>query len=444
VSESPSDVPISSLGRVGVLRPLRHRDFAVLWTGMTVSMIGDGIYYIAIAWQVYDLSNTPSALAVVGIAWSLPQVLFTLASGVLSDRLDRRRVMVAGDLIRLVALSVVCALSVTGNLTLPLLIGLVALYGTGQAVFQPSFNAIVPMIVPGDLLVEANSLGQFVRPVAMSMLGPLLGGLLIGAVGPGWAFGVDAVTFAFSAVMILLIRTQGRAARDAENEGSPWEDLVEGVRFVRHERWLLVGLLGAMVSLLAAWGPWETLVPFVVRNDLGGSATDLGLVFGAGGLASLGAALVVGQRGRLPRKAITALYWAWAIGLFAMVGLGIAHAVWQAMLVAVVSESSMTVLVVLWYTVMQRLVPQELLGRVSSLDWVMTTAGVPLSFAIVGPAAAAYGARTVLVVAGILGGAATLAFMFVPGARDPERDGRLADVPVVAPTGQTRLAGEDG
>jgi MFS family permease len=241
---------------------------------------------------------------------------------------------------------------------------------------------------------------------------------------------VDALTFAFSAVMILLIRTQGRAARNAENKASPWEDLAEGVRYVRHERWLLVGLLGAMVSLLAAWGPWETLVPFVVRNDLGGSATDLGLVFGAGGLASLGAALIVGQRGRLPRKAITALYWAWAIGLFAMVGLGIAHAVWQAMLVAVVSESSMTVLVVLWYTVMQRLVPQELLGRVSSLDWVMTTAGVPLSFAIVGPAAAAYGARTVLVVAGILGGAATLAFMFVPGARDPERDGRLADVPV--------------
>jgi Transmembrane secretion effector len=324
----------------------------------------------------------------------------------------------------------VCALSVTGTLTPPLLIGLVAVYGTGQAVFQPSFNAIVPMIVPGDLLVEANSLGQFVRPIAMSLVGPVVGGLLIGAVGPGWAFGVDAATFAFSAVMILMIRTTGRATRDVENEGSPWQDLVEGIRFVRRERWLLVGLLGAMVSLLAAWGPWETLVPFVVRNDLGGSATDLGLVFGAGGVGALAAAIIVGQRGRLPRRAITALYCAWAIALFAMVGLGIAHAVWQAMLVAIVSESSLTVLIVLWYTVMQRLVPQELLGRVSSLDWMMTTAGVPLSFAIVGPAAAAFGARTVLVVAGILGGAITLAFMFVPGARDPERDGRLADVPV--------------
>jgi MFS family permease len=426
VSESPSEVPISSLGRIGVLRPLRHRDFAVLWTGMTVSMIGDGIYYIAIAWQVYDLSNTPSALAVVGIAWSLPQVLFTLASGVLSDRLDRRRVMTAGDLIRLVALTIICALSVTDHITIPILIGLVALYGTGQAVFQPSFNAIVPMIVPADMLVEANSLGQFVRPMAMSVIGPVLGGLLIGVAGPGLAFGIDALTFAFSAVMILLIRTQGRV-RDADDRSSPWQDLAEGIRFVRRERWLLVGLLGAMVSLLAAWGPWETLVPFVVRNDLGGTATDLGLVFGAGGVGSLAAALIVGQRGRLPRKAITALYLAWAIALFAMVGLGIAHAVWQAMLVAVVSESALTVLIVLWYTVMQRLVPQELLGRVSSLDWMMTTAGVPLSFAIVGPAAAAYGARTVLVAAGILGGATTLAFMFVPGARDPERDGRLAE-----------------
>jgi predicted MFS family arabinose efflux permease len=428
VSDSSPDVPISSLGRVGVLRPLRHRDFAVLWTGMTVSMIGDGIYYIAIAWQVYDLSNTPAALAVVGIAWSLPQVLFTLASGVLSDRLDRRRVMIAGDLIRLVALSAICALSVTGNITIPLLIALVALYGTGQAVFQPSFNAIVPMIVPAELLVEANSLAQFVRPAAMSVLGPVIGGLLIGAVGPGWAFGVDAATFAFSAAMILLIRTQGRAARDAEEPSSPWQDLKEGIRFVKNERWLLVGLLGALVSLLAAWGPWETLVPFVVRNDLSGSATELGLVFGAGGIGSLAAALIVGQRGRLPRKAITTIYLSWAIALFAMIGLGIAQTVWQAMLVALVSEGSLTVLIVLWYTVMQRLVPEALLGRVSSLDWMMTTAGVPLSFAIVGPAAAAFGARAVLVVAGILGGAVTLAFMFVPGARDPERDGRLADV----------------
>ncbi|HEX2235767.1 MAG TPA: MFS transporter, partial [Actinomycetota bacterium] len=97
---SPSPVPVSARGRIGVLRPLRVRDFALLWTGMAVSMIGDGIYYVAIAWQVIDLTKDPAALGWVGVAWSLPQVLFVLASGVMSDRLDRRRVMIAGDLIR--------------------------------------------------------------------------------------------------------------------------------------------------------------------------------------------------------------------------------------------------------------------------------------------------------------------------------------------------------
>ena len=152
--------------RIGILRPLSIRDFAVLWTGMTVSMVGDGIYYIAIAWQVYQTCRTrrprspSSASPRTCRRWCSP-----LAAACLSDPpLDRRRVMVAGDLIRLVALcSVMCALSVTDNIDVPILIALVALYGTGQAVFPAVVQRRRPDIVPADILVEANSLGQFVR-----------------------------------------------------------------------------------------------------------------------------------------------------------------------------------------------------------------------------------------------------------------------------------------
>ena len=84
------------LGGLRILRPLGIRDFALLWTGMTVSLLGDGIYFVAIAWQVYELSNAPTALSIVGVAWTLPQVLFLLLSGVISDRFDRRRVMILG------------------------------------------------------------------------------------------------------------------------------------------------------------------------------------------------------------------------------------------------------------------------------------------------------------------------------------------------------------
>lgn len=412
------------MDRIGILRPLRVRDFALLWTGMTVSFVGDGIYIIAIAWQTYDLSNSPSALAAVGIAWSLPQVLLLLFSGVLSDRLDRRHLMIAGDAIRGLAIGAIGVLSVTGALTMTSLVALAAVYGVGQAVFGPAFQSIVPSIVSEDLLVEANSLGQFVRPVGWTLIGPVVGGALVTGVGVGWAFLADAVTFAFSATMILAIRTR-HARKPRDERASAWADMKEGLRYVRSRPWLWIAMVAATVSLLATWGPWEVLVPYVVRNDLGGSAAALGLVYGAGGVGSVAAAIAMGQRGRLPRKAVTVLYGAWAFGMLMTAGFGIVTRLWQAMLVALAAETCITVLIVIWITLMQRLVPPELLGRVSSLDWMISTAGVPLSFALIGPASHAFGVDATLIGAGVLGAAVTVAFMFYPGARDPERDGSL-------------------
>jgi predicted outer membrane lipoprotein len=419
------------IDRIGILRPLGIRDFSLLWTGSAVSLVGDGVYTLAIAWQVYLISNTPTALAMVGLAWSLPQVLLMLGSGALADRVDRRRLMIVGDVIRLVAISTVGVLSLGDALTIPRLVGLVAVYGVGQAIFGPAFSSIVPSIVPPDLLVEANSLGQFVRPIAMTLVGPLIGGFLVGGVGTGWAFIADGGTFAFSAVMILFMRVR-RAEREPADETSIWVEAKEGIRYVRQQTWIWVAMVAAFISLLCVWGPWETLVPFVVKNDLKGSARDLGLVFGAGGVASVLAAVVMGQIG-LPRRAVTLLYLSWALGMLMTAGFGVVDTLWQAMAVAFVSEGSITVLVIVWVTLVQRLVPAELLGRVFSLDWMISLGGVPLSFAIVGPLAGVIGARATLIWAGLLGAGVTIAFMFIRGARDPERDGSLLAVSPSSP-----------
>jgi DHA3 family tetracycline resistance protein-like MFS transporter len=417
--------PPSLIDRIGVLRPLRVRDFAFLWTGMTVSMIGDGIYLVAIAWQVLSIEDRPGALALVGVAWSLPQVILVLASGALSDRLERRHLMIAGDAIRLVAIGTLGVLSIGDRLTIPLILGLVVVYGAGMAVFQPAFHAITPGIVPADLLVQANSLAQLVRPLAMTLLGPLIGGLLVAAAGPGTAFLVDAGTFAFSASMILLMRTRREERAEGDEPGSFLADLSEGLRYVRRQRWLLIAMVAATVSLLAVWGPWETLVPIVVRTDLGGKASALGLIFGAGGVGSVIIAATFGQRGLLPRRPVTAMYLTWALGMFGTAGFGLVTSVWQAMIVAFVTEGSITYLVVIWVTLIQRLVPDRLLGRVFALDWMISTAGVPLSFAITGPTAEAIGHDATLIWAGAVGGTVTLAFMLLRGARGPERDGSL-------------------
>jgi MFS family permease len=385
------------------------------------------MYAVAMAWQVYeDMDASPAAFAAVGVAWTVPQLLLLLVSGALSDRMDRRRLMIAGDLLRLVVIATIGVLSLTDQLTIPLLVALVVPYGIGAALFGPAFHSIVPVIVPEELLVSANSIGQVVRPVALTILGPLAGGIML-AFGTGWAFMADAGTFAVSAVAVYLIHTRSEP-RDDEEHGSLVEDITTGIRYVRHERWILLGLLAGTVSLFCVFGPWETLVPFVVSDQLNGSGLDLALVFGAGGLGSVLVGVTMAQRGGLPRRPSTVMYLAWAVGMGMTAGFGVITTVPQGMLVAFIAEASIAILVVIWFTLLQRLVPGELLGRVSALDWMISIAGAPVSFLIVGPAAGWLGADAVLIAAGVLGAASTLVFMLLPGARDPDHDPRLAEV----------------
>lgn len=180
-------------------------------------------------------------------------------------------------------------------------------------------------------------------------------------------------------------------------------------------------LIAASITLLVFWGPYEVLIPYVVKNDLGGGAAALGLVFAAGGVGSVLAAIVVGQRG-LPRRHITFMYLTWALGGLAIAGYGVASAIWQAMAVSFVVGALDTAGLIVWGTMIHRLVPSALLGRVESFDWLVSIALVPVSFAVTGPIAAALGAQATLVGAGLLGALGTIVFLFLPGMRDTERD----------------------
>jgi DHA3 family tetracycline resistance protein-like MFS transporter len=296
---------------------------------------------------------------------------------------------------------------------------LVAVYGVGTALFTPAFSAMVPQLVPRELLLQANSLGQFVRPLAVRFIGPALGGWLIAAFGPGAAFLTDAASFAASATAILLIRARPEPAVGPRR--SIARDVKEGFVFVRSQTWLWGTLIAVTIAMLFFLGPVYVLMPYIVKNSLGGGAGGLGLVFAAGGAGAILASLVLGQR-TLPRRPITALYVAWALSAFALVGYGLATALWQAMLVSFVSVAALTTGGVLWSTVLQRLVPTEMLGRVSSIDWLLSFGLAPVSYALTGPVAEALGAEDTLLRAGVISGCVLLGFLlFLPGIRHVER-----------------------
>jgi MFS family permease len=385
---------------------------------MSVSLLGDGVYYVALAWQVYDLSGSPTALSVVGVAWTLPLAVFVLLGGVVTDRVERRRVMIGADLVRALAVSVIGILSLTGEIELWQLVVMAAVFGTGDAFFGPAFTSIVPQIVPRDLLLQANAFDQFVRPLGFMLLGPALGGWIVATFGPGEAFLVDAGTFLVSALTLTLLSP--RPLLDRNTATSMLRDLREGFAFVRARPWLWATLVAAAVFLLAYWGPIEVLVPYRVRNELGANADDYGLILAFGGLGSLLAAALVGRRG-LPGRHITVMYFSWALGSLALVGLGVGNAVWQLMGFMFVESALFTSGIVIWGTLMQTHVPGELLGRVASLDWFVSTSLVPVSFALTGPVSGAIGVQTTLVLAGVVACSVTLAFLYVPGVRDTEQ-----------------------
>jgi len=404
------------VARVGLLRPLRSRDFRLLWAGMTVSLVGDGVFLVATAWTAYSLWNTPAALSIVGIAMTVPTIACLLFGGAISDRFDRRRILLYADLSRGAIVGLLALLALTHTLSFAGLVVIVAAYGVGAAFFTPAFESIVPAIVDPADLPQANALDQFVRPIAFRLVGPALGGLLISVVGAGSAFALDAVSFFVSAVTVLGLRP-AQVAQPAST--STFAAVTDGLRFVRANVWLWGTLLSAAIAYLAFLGPTEALLPYVVKNTLHGSATDLGLVFAAGGVGAVGAALVMGQRGQ-PRRDMTFIYVCWTVATLAVVGYGLANTVPQLMVACLAFNALEAAGTIMWSTVKQRHVPSGLLGRVSSLDWLISISLLPISFAITGPVAGLVGVQATLIGAGLIGAAATLGALFIPGMRSVE------------------------
>ena len=199
-------------------------------------------------------------------------------------------------------------------------------------------------------------------------------------------------------------------------------DIRGGLRFIRGHTWIWGTLVSAAFAYLLFLGPTEVLLPYVVKNGLHGSAGMLGVVFAAGGIGSIGAAVLMGQREQ-PRRQVTFIYIVWTLATLAVAGYGLATATWQLVVACLLFNALETAGTIVWATLKQRHVPASMLGRVSSLDWLISIGLLPLSFALTAPVTAMIGARLTLVGAGVGGAAITLAALFLPGMRDVEREG---------------------
>jgi MFS family permease len=411
--------------------PLRSRPFRLLVTGSTVSLVGDGIYSVAMAVAALSTAHPASTLAMVAVAGLVPRIVFGLLGGVLADRVSRRSVLLAADLVRLGVAAALGVALLDGTASPLLLVACVVPLGAASGAAAPAFGAILPDVVEEADLVRANSVMGGVAPFAQLMLGPVLGGLLV-SVDVGLAVFVDAGTFAVSAVCVLLLRparqheTRGRdrlPLLDIPQRQLPWADFREGLAYVRRTPWLLVNLLCGVVISFAVSGSL-TMLPLLVTRGYGAGSGSFGYLLAVGGAAATATAVVVGML-RPRRRPLASSYVMYVVGLAAVIGVGLAPDIrvgagFVALLFVGATAGN------IWQdSILGSRIPRRLRGRVSSLDWVAGTISAPLSITVSAALIGQVGIRTTFVGAGaaaVLASLAGLLLLLRSGEPEPVID----------------------
>ncbi|MBW0088316.1 MFS transporter [Pseudonocardia sp. KRD-184] len=382
------------------LRPFRHRDYRLLVASMASSLFATGVWLLAVVYQVIALGGGPTELSLVVAAGSVGLLASVLVGGIAADRLPRRALLIGVESVRVVAAGAAAALSLTGSLQLWHLAIASLLLGSAEGFYFPAYSALLPTLLPADELLAANGVEGTLRPVVMQALGPALAGVLVSAFLPGAAI-VAAAVANLAALLPLLVMRVAPVAERADGPVSVLADLREGFGYFLRTGWLFATLAFASVLVLLIIGPIEVLVPFAVRDQTGSGPGGYAFV-----LASYGVGGVVGSvaasAGRLPRRYLTWMILLWGAGCLPLVVMGVTDLLWVMGAAAFVVGVTGAAATVIWGTLLQRRVPPHLLGRVSSLDFFVSLALMPISMALAGPVGDALGLPLTFLLAGAI------------------------------------------
>jgi predicted MFS family arabinose efflux permease len=404
----PSEAEISGLRRY-LPAALRERHFALLFWGQATSFLGDWLFAVALPFAALSLGATTTQVGLVLAAQLAPFLFLTLIGGASADRLERRRVMLACDAVRAVTQAVAGVLLVTGSAELWELAALAAVYGSADAFFAPASVGLVPATVRPELVQDANALLGLSRN-ATRFVGAPLGGVLVAAFGPGQAILVDAATFVVSAA--LLARMRVPAPERAEQAEPTLRAIKAGWREVRRQPWIARFLVVFVVYHACVVAAVFVLGPVLADEQLDG-ARSWGLIQGGFAVGAIAGGLIA-LRWR-PRRAPLAI--AIALMISSLQAAFIALGATTLVIAALVSMSGagIVVAIALWETTIQQRVPEHLLSRVISFDFLTSAGSMPIGMALVGPVAGAVGLEEALIGASALGVLA--AAVYALGAR---------------------------
>jgi MFS family permease len=389
-------------------RSLREsQPFRRLWMGQLISLVGRQITTVAVPFQVYSLTHSALNVGLLGIVQAVPLVCGSLGGGAIADRFDRRRVLIVTQLCLATCSGLLALGAFIGHPALLQIYAIVALAALVGAVDAPTRTAIIPNLVGVDRLAGALSLNIALFQTTL-VAGPAIGGLVIARLGLPAAYSVDVITFSAALTAVALLPPQGRPTRERER---PVPAILRGLSFARHQPVILGGFAMDLAAMI--FGMPRAVFPVLAATTFHAGAQGLGLLYAAPGLGAVIAALTSGavaRSRRLGRIIVVAIV-IWGLVIIAF---GFAQALWVALLLLAIAGGADSLSAVCRTTIMQRIAPDDLRGRLTSLYFMVVVGGPNLGDVETGIVANAFGPEVAIVTGGALClvglGAAAFAF----------------------------------
>lgn len=395
------------------LTPFRNPGYRRLALALVLSTFASGVWVVGLVWEVIRIGGGPGQLSAVSTAGAVGVLLPALLGGVVADRVPQKLILLAVAAVEVAGMGLVAALSI-GDLTRVWHLAVVSFVtGAAMAFYYPAYSAWLPALVEERDLLAVNGFEGMVRPTVGQAVGPGVAGAVVGAVSPG-----AALTVAAAACLAGLLALTQVPRTPVRREGGPDTgsrhpvaaallDMREGLGYLVRTPWLLATLLFASLLVLAMMGPLEVLVPFLIKDRLGGDAGDHAMVLAAFGIGGAVGSLTMASL-RLPRRYLSVMNLGWGLGCLPLVVMGMASEIWVLVVAAFVLGAMFAFPMVIWGTLLQRRVPPHMLGRVASLDFFISVSLMPVSMALAGPVSEALGLRTTFLIAGLLPGVAAV------------------------------------
>jgi MFS family permease len=398
-----SEITNSVKPRVTPWQVLAQRDFGLFWLSLLFSAVGTQISTVAIAWQVYEITNSPFQLGLTGLFRALPVMILSIPGGVVADRMDRRRLLIITQSLAMLLSLVLGFLTTTGHIAVWHIYAVTFLSGAVGIFDSPARTAMIPTLVPAEHLASAYALNITWRQIA-TLAGPFIGGICISAFGIGASYYIDALSFLSVIVCLFFMRRRPSPAA-AEKKESPLQSVRGGFNFIR-ENGAILGLM-SMDTCVNFFGAYRSMMPVFARDILGTGPAGLGALLGVpafGALVGSGIVMAMGDP-RHKGKLIISVTLIYTAGL---ISFALSRSLILSLIIVFLLGLVDAIGETLRDTLIQLLTPDRMRGRIKSFDQVFMSAGQYMGSAQIGTTATFFGVPGALVLGGCLGSAGVL------------------------------------